>query len=161
MSSSNLHIISRTSSFFEIVSKCGFTSNLCTWRSITTSMQIEFVRWVVFIQCLARCYISVLITVSHVIALATLSVSTLESLWKVENHRFLINPLKFLFYSSIWAFLLFSLVVACSTHSIVFKLIWLMSIIVLRTVDDLILIMLSIELLMSWIQIISVISLRS
>ncbi len=56
----------------------------------------ELMRWVVFIQCLARCYISVPTTVGHVIALATLSVPTLEPLWKVENHRFLINPLKFL-----------------------------------------------------------------
>jgi hypothetical protein len=56
---------------------------------MTTSMQIELMRWVVFIQCVARCYIRVLITVGHVMTLATLSVSTLESLWKVENHRFL------------------------------------------------------------------------
>jgi hypothetical protein len=43
------------------------------------------------IQCVARCYIRVPTAVSHVMALATLSVSTLEPLWKVENHRFLIN----------------------------------------------------------------------
>jgi hypothetical protein len=42
--------------------QCEFISNLCTWRSKTTSMQIELMRWVVFIQCVARCYISVLIT---------------------------------------------------------------------------------------------------
>ncbi len=95
-------IIIKRSNYFFLNSKflffhiCGFISNLCTWRSMTTSMQIEFMRWVVFIQCLARCYISVLITVNHVIALATLSVSALEYFWKVENHRFLINSLKFL-----------------------------------------------------------------
>ncbi len=65
-------------------------SSLTSARGVVWLRQCRsgFVRWVVFIQCLARCYISVLITVNHVIALATLSVSTLESLWKVEKSSF-------------------------------------------------------------------------
>jgi hypothetical protein len=31
--------------FYDVL-KCEFISNLCTWRSMTTSMQIEFMRWV-------------------------------------------------------------------------------------------------------------------
>jgi hypothetical protein len=83
--------ILRTQSILFCENNCEFNFNLCTWRSMTTSMQIELMRWVVFIYDVARCYINVLITVNHVMTLATLSVLTLESLWKVENHRFLIN----------------------------------------------------------------------
>ncbi len=66
------------------------SSSLTSARDVVWLRQcrLSFVRWVVFIQCLARCYINVLITVDHVIALATLSVSTLESLWKVEKSSF-------------------------------------------------------------------------
>jgi hypothetical protein len=78
------------------------------------------------------------------------------------------------FCSFIWTFLFviwltvslvvarsFFLVVARSTHSIMFKLIWLMSIIVLRTVNDLIFALEWTELFDSWIHFTSVISLRS
>jgi hypothetical protein len=57
--------------------QCKFISNLCTWRSKTTSMQIKMMRWVVFMQCVAKCYINMLITVKDVITLTTLSVSTI------------------------------------------------------------------------------------
>jgi hypothetical protein len=88
---------------FDIKSFRIFKYFLCVSSPLTSARGVvwlrqyaELMRWVVFIQCLARCYISVFIIVDHVIALATLSVSTLESLWKVENHRFLINFLKLL-----------------------------------------------------------------
>jgi hypothetical protein len=32
---------------YYIFANCEFTSNPCTWRSMTTSMQIELMRWVV------------------------------------------------------------------------------------------------------------------
>jgi hypothetical protein len=89
--------------------QCEFISNLCTWRSMTTSMQIEFMRWVVFIQCLARCYISVLITVGHVIALATLSVPTISlndfliSSYRFSSQFFFIDHSKSSC-SSLWSF---------------------------------------------------------
>jgi hypothetical protein len=41
-------IVSEASEVIDTLSNCGFTSNLCTWRSMTTSMQVGLVRWVVF-----------------------------------------------------------------------------------------------------------------
>jgi hypothetical protein len=54
-------------------------SSLIPARNVVWLRQcrLSFVRWVVFIQYVARCYINVLITVSHVMTLATLRVSTL------------------------------------------------------------------------------------
>jgi hypothetical protein len=151
---------------------CGFISNLCTWRSMTTSMQIELMRWVVFIQCLAKCYINVLIKMSHVISLTSINTRISLKSWKssFSDHLSKISFYSFISSSSssvyfVWLSLLIWLTIssifARSTHSVMFKLIWLMSIIVRSADNDLLLVMKSIELFASCTHFISVISLRS
>jgi hypothetical protein len=86
-------------------------------------------------------------------------ISTLESLQN-EWSSFLIHFFFFI-YSSVSVFLIWlinSLVVARFTHSVVSRLIRLMSIIVFSAENDLLFVIESTELLLSWIHFISVIS---